>query len=413
MSGVRELDRLLDLILEAAGRLAAADRCSCFVVDDRTGELLTRVAQGSATIRLPKGSGLAGSVAESGVPVNIADCYADPRFNSEHDRRSGYRTRSMLCLPLINREGSVVGVLQALNKMDRGGGGKRPPGPPRSSGPKPEPAFDAYDERVLGALCSHAAVAIETARLVARDLERQRLQRDMELAQDIQRRMQPDQLPELSGWRLAAWQRSCEETGGDYFDMVPVGDRELDLVVGDVSGHGLGAALFMSTARAFLRALHGQPTAMLLARMNELLEADMPDDSFMTLLLTRIGADGALEWWSAGHHPPLVWRAGRGACEPLEGGGLLLGAIPGAEYEGYRLAPMARGDCLVLITDGPLEARSVSGEEWGQERLRGVVAQHASRGAQAVLEAIIAAAKAWGGETLLDDWTVIVAERRA
>ena len=160
LSAERDLDRLLGMILDAAKRLIKAERGSVFLVEDKTGDLLTRVAQGSETIRLPKGSGIAGSVAETGEPVNIPDVYADDRFNPENDRRSGFRTHSMLCMPLTTYEGSIVGVLQALNK----------------NGDQP---FTAYDQEVLAALCSHAAVALDTAQLIQRDRERQRLQQEM------------------------------------------------------------------------------------------------------------------------------------------------------------------------------------------------------------------------------------------
>ena len=169
--------------------------------------------------------------------------------------------------------------------------------------------FGDYDERILGLLGNQAAVAIQTAQWVERDRERQRLARDMELARTIQRSLCPAEPPAVVGWRFAAWQRSCDATGGDYYDylLCPAG---CDLIVGDVSGHGLGAALYMSTARACLRALHGTaPTERVLERVNVLLESDLSDDSFMTLLSVGIDADGRVSYVSAGHDPPLVWRA--------------------------------------------------------------------------------------------------------
>ena len=254
MSGERDLDRLLDLIIGAVSELSGADRTSLFLVDAERQELWTRIAQGGGRIRLPLGSGIAGAVAASAISINIPHAYADPRFNRDIDRRSGYITRSILCMPLVNHQGAVVGVIQALNKRTL------------------EP-FGTYDEQVLAALCGNAAVAIDNAQLVTRDRERQRMERDLEVARQIQLGLLPAAPPENPGWRLAAWAQSCDQTGGDYYDFIELGDGRLDVVVGDVSGHGIAAALLMSTARAFLRALHEQeePPGAMMTRLNRLL----------------------------------------------------------------------------------------------------------------------------------------------
>ncbi|MFL5312587.1 MAG: GAF domain-containing protein, partial [Myxococcales bacterium] len=118
----RDLDRLLKLIVLAASRVVEADRCSLFLVDRERNELWSKVAQGVGTreIRFPMGKGIAGTVAQTNVPVNIPEAYADPRFNAGVDKETGYRTKSILCVPMRSLEGEVVGVLQALNKRGDG-----------------------------------------------------------------------------------------------------------------------------------------------------------------------------------------------------------------------------------------------------------------------------------------------------
>lgn len=144
----RDLDRLLNLIVQAAARVVEADRCSLFLVDRERGELWTKVAQGLGVseIRIPMDRGIAGAAATGNQGINIPDAYADPRFNQEVDKQTGYRTKTILCVPMRSLEGEVVGVLQALNKLDR-------------------KAFTAEDEELLSALGGQAAAALNNALL--------------------------------------------------------------------------------------------------------------------------------------------------------------------------------------------------------------------------------------------------------
>jgi len=152
-----DLDALLELILDAATRSIDADRGTLYLVDVQKEELWSKASQGMSTvdIRLPIGKGLAGYVAKTGETVNIADAYKDPRFNPEIDRRSGYKTRNVLCMPLRNKDGGIVGVFQFLNKR--------------------EGAFTGEDESFIDALSVHAAIALENARLAREMVESERL----------------------------------------------------------------------------------------------------------------------------------------------------------------------------------------------------------------------------------------------
>ncbi len=143
MTAERQLDRLLALVVDEAAKVAEADRCTLFLVDRERGELWSKVAHGTGTIRIPLGAGIAGAVAAAGASVRIADAYADRRFDPDVDRATGYRTRTILAVPMRNGRGDVVGVLQALNRKDG--------------------TFGAEDEELLGALAGPAASAIENA----------------------------------------------------------------------------------------------------------------------------------------------------------------------------------------------------------------------------------------------------------
>lgn len=393
----RDLARLLELILREATALVDADRASLFLVDQVRGELVTSIAQGAGEIRLPLGKGIAGAVAASATGINIPSAYDDPRFNADNDRKTGYLTRSILCLPLLNHHDAVVAVIQVLNKRD---------GQP----------FGTYDEQVLSALCGQAAVAIDNARLVSREREAQRLEREMELARHIQLSLLPEKPPEIPGWRFSAWCSSCDATGGDYYDFLPT-TGGCDVVIGDVSGHGIAAALLMSTARAFLRAMHGPAVDLgqVLTRMNALLEQDMADDAFMSFVACRLGEDGRCGLVNAGHEAPLFYRAEQQGFDDVDIGGLLLGMLPDMVYDVTEVTPLRPGDIMVLFTDGIFEAqRPPEYVSFGLDRLREVIAVAAPQGASAVRDAVVMAVATWlDGHPAHDDQTLVVIERVA
>jgi phosphoserine phosphatase RsbU/P len=395
MGSERDLDRLLSLIVHSVSEIVGADRTSLFLVDAERQQLVTRVSQGAREIRLPLGSGIAGSVAATAETVNIPHAYADKRFNREHDRTSGYITRSILCMPLKNYSGSVVGVIQALNK---------------NTG---EP-FNEYDEQVLSALCGSAAVAIDNAQLILRDRERLKMENELDLARQIQLSLLPEKPPEHPRWRMATWSRSCDQTGGDYFDFIPTPDGQLDVVVGDVSGHGIAAAMLMSAARAFLRALHerGDTPVATMFSLNRLLERDMNDDSFMTMVLARLQDDGGCQYVSAGHEPPMVWRA-NGQSDELKSSGLPLGMMDDSDYSEGVIEPLAAGDMMILYTDGIPDVQAPPDyQPWGLDNMRAMLVMHAHAGAQAVCDAMVAAVtNVLGGHQPHDDMTIVVIER--
>jgi HD-GYP domain-containing protein (c-di-GMP phosphodiesterase class II) len=148
LMSVTDLGSLLQLIAESTRELLAADRATIFIVDTDRGELWSRVALGTDEIRVPIGTGIAGTVAQTGEVINIPDAYADPRFNPEPDQQTGYQTKSLLTFPMTGQEGRVIGVFQAVNK--HGGG-----------------PFTSSDEATLASLAASAAVAVENAQLVA------------------------------------------------------------------------------------------------------------------------------------------------------------------------------------------------------------------------------------------------------
>jgi serine phosphatase RsbU (regulator of sigma subunit) len=394
MTGVRQLQPLLELIVASASRLVDAERTSLFLLEP-DGSLWTRVAQDSTDIRLPPGFGVAGLVARTGRPVSIPDAYQDARFSPDIDQKTGFRTRSILCVPLVTPSGSIVGVIEAMNKVR-------------------DAAFDADDEESLRALGSHAALALETQRLLAGEIERQRMESEIELARKIQENLRPRTLPERPGLRLAAWQETAEKTGGDYYDVMEAPLGSLDLLVCDVSGHGLASTVLMSAARAYLRALHlvESNPQKLIEKLNRLISPDVPDDAFATLVVCRIDPSGHACYVSAGHLPPLVYRPSKRAFDTLEETDLVLGFSADTTFRAHQVEPLRRGDLVVLATDGLYEASSPEGILWGLDAVKDAIAAAAHEGADGVIESLRAGVFGHAEKLFLaDDITLLVAEK--
>jgi len=238
LNSTLDLAELLELILRIARTEVKADRGTVFLVDKEKRELWSIVAQGldRQEIRIPFGRGVAGHVAQSGEMLNVSDAYELPFFDRSFDQRFGYRTKSLLCLPIHHRSGEIVGVLQLLNQTTEGN-------------------FTKKDQDFLDKLSGHMAMALENARLHREALEKQRMERDLAVARQIQRSLLPERPPAIPGFEIAVANEPCWECGGDYYDFLALGPQTMLLVVADVEGKGVGSALVMSNLQATLRAL--------------------------------------------------------------------------------------------------------------------------------------------------------------
>ncbi|MEA5088269.1 SpoIIE family protein phosphatase [Solidesulfovibrio sp.] len=228
--------------------------------------------------------------------------------------------------------------------------------------------------------------------------ERLRLKQDMLLAMEVQQNLLPAAPPRLPGLSIAGSTRFCDETGGDYFDFLKMTDDGaggLDVIVGDATGHGIAAALFMATGRALLRggrAAKADPAALLTLANGLLCEDTMDSGRFLTLFALRLvhgglAPDGHLEWARAGHDPALVYDPATDAFVELFGPGLPLGVLPDFVYEGQSHPGLKPGQVLALGTDGIWEARNPAGEMYGKDRFRAVLRANAAASAEEILAA--------------------------
>jgi sigma-B regulation protein RsbU (phosphoserine phosphatase) len=259
----------------------------------------------------------------------------------------------LLAVP-IEAEGVARGLLVVGDKESRTGVGP----------------FTDGDRRTLALFANQAAIALENARLHRQALEKERLERELDLAADIQRRLLPAELPDARGFEVLGWSRPARHVGGDYYDLYRLEPGKLAVVIADVAGKGMPAALLVSTLHSALRLLQDreQLGPDLVARLNRhVVEASGPN-KFITLLLGEIDLEsGRLVYVNAGHNPALLLRAG-GALEELAPGGLPLGLFAPAVYRAQE-AELAPGDLLCLFSDGITECESPEGAEFGAGRL--------------------------------------------
>lgn len=397
-----DLGELLGLILDGARDGVEADRGTVFLLSDDGTEIWSRIVRGEEAleIRLPIGKGIAGAVAQTGETIRIDDAYEDSRFDPSWDKKSGYRTREILCAPIRNRAGDIVGVFQLLNKSG-------------------EAKFTDEDEQYLEALSIHAALAVENARLHTSAVEKERYDREVQAAQDVQRKFQPkERRTEYGCLELVGINEFYEDATGDYYDFLSgLPGGRLGVAVGDVSGHGLHAALVMAEARAFLRAfattVDTLPPVMNL--VNDHLVPDMEPGKFMTLFACLIdGESGAVEWVNAAQNAPMLYHKATGRVERLKATGLMLGVMEGVGYKAGAACVLEPGDALLMFTDGISESRVPGGELFGEDRLRDAFMTCADRTPDEIIANLRGVAQEWIGPHVVDDdLTLVVVKRKS
>lgn len=356
LASVLDLDELLNVILDVALSELEAERGTVFLLDEERGEIYSRILRGNeiAEIRLPLGRGIAGSVAQTGETEIIPDAYADPRFNRDFDQRSGFRTRSILCLPMKDGK-RTIGVLQLLNKS-RG-------------------EFSRDDAEYLSALAAHMVIAINNAKAHKDRLEQERTNKELELAARIQQGLLPVTLPCLERFHVSRYYAPCRTVGGDIYDCYSLPDGKVGVVLADVSGKGIPAALITSALHAYMHALaetYREPGEYC-TRLNRLLHESIPSASYATLMFVEFDPTARrIRYCNCGHVPGALLR--NGDVQWLRTTGTVMGLLPVAKFAVEEVV-MADGDLLLLYTDGlteaaPPEDENGDSEEFGLERLR-------------------------------------------
>lgn len=276
------------------------------------------------------------------------------------------------------------------------------------------PALDnAFDQRrlnILSGIAHHTAIALENARLMAEASAAERMERELEVAREIQTSFLPTSYPDVPGWDIAAFYRAARQVGGDFYDIFELDEHHCALVVADVADKGVPAALYMALSRTLLRAVgsNRQHPATTLLRVNELLLRDTRSDLFVTVWYGLWNSQtGEVIFSSAGHNPPLVIRAD-GSVDLLKARGVALGVVPGIELEEHTVT-LHPGDMLVAYTDGVTEACRTDHTEFGVIGLQSTLATLRRRPAEDLTRGVADAIKTFvAGAPQFDDMTLIV-----
>ncbi|NIL97722.1 MAG: SpoIIE family protein phosphatase [Planctomycetales bacterium] len=282
-----------------------------------------------------------------------ADASQDNRFQMSQSI-ADFSIRSVMCAPLMDSDGQPLGVIQidTMNQRDR---------------------FSVDDLELLVGVAGPAGLAIQNAQLHENVLQQQALQRDLQMAHQVQQGFLPETPPDLPGYHFFDFYHSAYEVGGDYYDYVHLQDGRVAIVVGDVSGKGVAAALLTAKLSSEVRfcLASDDDLAKAVGSVNRMLCSSLWDDRFVTMVFLVLDPpSGNLELVNAGHLPPLL-RHGDGRVEPAgeEGAGLPLGVDVDYAYETVELQ-LASGACVALYTDGFSEAMNAAGELYGLQRLQ-------------------------------------------
>ncbi|HEV7701381.1 MAG TPA: SpoIIE family protein phosphatase [Pyrinomonadaceae bacterium] len=394
-SGLDEtLNQVASLVFEAV----PAERVIIMLRDEKKpGAMDVKVArlrgqeETLAEVRLSRA--IMTEVVENGKSVLTSDAQQDPRFATQTVVLQGIR--SVLAVPLAVDERHVFGLIYA-------------------DSPTHEASFSTEHLDILTTLASVASIRVENASLLDERIERERMERELELATEIQQRFQPAGPPVVDGYEFQGISFSCYEIGGDYYDFIERHDGKMMVALGDVSGKGTAAALLMSSLHA---SIHAQVAAKrtlgeTVHSINDYLVENTPANRFVTLFIAELDpATSEMKFINAGHNPPVVGRAD-GTIEQLESGGLPLGLMGYAEYEtgSIKLEP---GDAVVIYSDGVSEANNLSEDEFGMDRLKDVIRSNVTRSASAMRDKIESALSDFTGTAPANDDITLVIVKRA
>lgn len=387
------LNQVASLVFEAV----PAERCIIMLRDEKVGDemkiMVARVRNSEEPLNEVRISRtVMDEVLKNGKSVLTADAQHDPRFASQTIALQGIR--SVLAVPLSVDERNIFGLIYA-------------------DSPTWETTFTEEHLNILTTLASVASIRVENATLLEERFQRERMERELELATEIQQRFQPSAPPLMDGYQFQGISFSCFEIGGDYYDFIERDDGRMLIALGDVSGKGTAAALLMSSLHA---AIHAQAAAKsslaeMVTSVNKYLAENTPTNRFVTLFAAELDPrSGGLKYINAGHNPPLIGRAD-GTITQLSSGGFPLGIIHGAEFE-LGETHLDIGEALVVYSDGVSEAVNLEDEEFGMERLSEVVKKNINASAAGMRDKVESALSAFTQTAPAnDDITLVIVKR--
>jgi serine phosphatase RsbU (regulator of sigma subunit) len=400
--GRLDLDDLMHYLVEEVRQMLRADACALLLPGEEPGFLDFRAASGWRVDPVAERRKISADkdrvvapVMHTQRPFVVEDVGKSDLASWMPDWLGEEGFQGHAAVPLI-ADGRSIGILVLNTRQPR--------------------RADEGELRLLRLMANQAAIAVEKARLHQEEVKGQGLEKELAIGMQIQLSLLPKDCPAVAGWEFATFYKAARQVGGDFYDFfeLPGQPGRLGVLIADVMGKGVPAALFMAVSRTVIRttALDGHSPADTLMQANELILQDSHSELFLTafygVLDTR---SGQLVYANAGHNRPLWLQAATGKFEELAARGIVLGAMQGIELEECEIE-VAPGDLLVFYTDGVTEAMDARHELFEIERLRASVATTAHASVQQILEAVVSAVHAHtGGVPQSDDMALIAARR--
>jgi sigma-B regulation protein RsbU (phosphoserine phosphatase) len=400
--GRQNLDDILGYLVEEARTMLQADACALLLPGDSPNALRFRAASGwrndpvASSHRAPAGDGSGpGLVMRTRTPLLAEDIVLDDPtpWLPEWIVAEGFRGHAVM--PLV-AERKAVGALVVDMRQPR--------------------LLDEHQVRLLRLMANQAALAIEKARLHQQEVERQILDKEFEVAQQVQVSLLPKTLPQVPGWEFEAYYHAAKHVGGDFYDIFALPDEpeRLGLVIADVSGKGVPAAIFMALSHTLIRTttVYGRQPSVALLRANQQILEENRTGQFVSVCHAVLDTrSGRLVFANAGHNPPLWVQAATGQVRELEAPGIVLGVLDEIELAEGAI-DVAAGDLLIFFTDGVTEAMDSRQRVLGAELLQEIARDQAQASARQVLESVIRAVKLHTGDAPpSDDLALLVVKR--
>lgn len=389
-----EMDDVLENVMDRVIEVTGAERGFLMLYDDQQDELVFKVARGinRSDLESPEfqvSSTIVRRVRHTRQPLLTDNAQFDERF-TRGESIMVLGLRSILCVPILIKE-RMIGLVYVDNRLHIG-------------------LFKEQHRDLVAAFASQAGIAIENARLYQVAVEKGRMEKELQMAHDIQRGLLPSRLPVYPGYEIAADWRSAREVAGDFYDCLVLNDGRLGVVVADVSDKGAPAALFMAVASSLLRglALASSEPEETLRQANRTILNETQSGMFVTIYYSLLAPDGMFTGVNAGHNQPLLYRTRHDSYEFMPRGGRPLGWFADLPVErvAYQLEP---GDVIVFYTDGLVEAENSRGLPFGDDRLVAAVRRMAGQSAEVIMHHIVDSMIEFRGDAPpFDDTTLVV-----
>lgn len=397
MNSSLDFDEVLNTVMDSVMQVTRAQRGFLMVAEDDPLNMDVRVARGLTGETIQSEARYSTSVVNEVVSTRQALLTNNAQYDNRYTVGQSIimqGLRAILCAPMMVRD-RLIGVVYVDSSIRNYN-------------------FKEEDLLLLNAVAGQAAVAIENARLYRLAVERGRIDREIQMAREIQESLLPRKTLQIPGYEIAAQWRSAREMAGDFYDLFPLSNETFGVVIADVSDKGIPAALFMASGRSMIRthAFAGLSAIDTLSRTNDLLVEDTESGMFVTVYYSTFHPDGHVTGVNAGHNPPLFCRKTTGDAIYLPRGGRALGWFPNNPLQTIDIQ-LQPGDVLVYYTDGLTDAENPAGDYFGEARLAKTVLQHAGGSADELLGAIEAAVDNFCcGLPAFDDLTLCVVRYR-